>query len=360
MTWVGPLRISTPLFNVYLSEADQWSDQLVTDLADWGRHLDGAIPERAMARAHSLAGSSATVGFAALSELARAVEHALDRLQGQAGGTAHQHQVLAQAADEIRSLLHQFAAGLLKQPDEQLLAAVRALEPGETGSASAPTTGFVPLPWAAADREAVAGAPVEAAPARSLVEDDIDAVDAVDADLFEIFAEEADELLPQLSAALRRWVEQPHDAAARAQALRVLHTLKGSARLAGALRLGEMAHRTESAIETIGTENLVSADLEPLLEHLDRIQADFQQLRQPAGGEAPAHAVSDARVSPAAPVVAESAPVSTPVVEAMDLPDTPAAPAERSEVAGPTPFSFVAARASAGRRCGCARNCSTA
>ncbi|CAM5781644.1 Hpt domain-containing protein [Ottowia pentelensis] len=347
VTWVGPLRISTPLFNVYLSEADQWSDQLVTDLADWGRHLDGAIPERAMARAHSLAGSSATVGFAALSELARAVEHALDRLQGQAGGTAHQHQVLAQAADEIRSLLHQFAAGLLKQPDEQLLAAVRALEPGETGSASAPTTGFVPLPWAAADREAVAGAPVEAAPARSLVEDDIDAVDAVDADLFEIFAEEADELLPQLSAALRRWVEQPHDAAARAQALRVLHTLKGSARLAGALRLGEMAHRTESAIETIGTENLVSADLEPLLEHLDRIQADFQQLRQPAGGEAPAHAVSDARVSPAAPVVAESAPVSTPVVEAMDLPDTPAAPAERSEVAGPTPFSFVAARASA-------------
>jgi hypothetical protein len=71
VTSVGPLRISTPLFNVYLSEADQWSDQLVSDLAEWGRHVDAAIPERAMARAHSLAGSSATVGFAALSELAR-------------------------------------------------------------------------------------------------------------------------------------------------------------------------------------------------------------------------------------------------------------------------------------------------
>ena len=349
VTWVGPLRISTPLFNVYLSEADQWSDQLVNDVAEWGRHVEEPISERAMARAHSLAGSSATVGFAALSELARAVEHALDRLQGQACGTAHQHQVLAQAADEIRSLLHQFAAGLLKQPDESLLAAVRALEPGEAGAAPtpAPTTGFVPLPWAAADREAVAGAQAEAAPARSLVEDDIDAVDAVDADLFEIFAEEADELLPQLSAALRRWVEQPHDTAARAQALRVLHTLKGSARLAGALRLGEMAHRTESAIETIGTENLVSADLEPLLEHLDRIQADFQQLRQPAGGEAPAHAASDARGSPAVPAAAAPAPAPAAAVGAMDLPDTPVAPAERGEVAGPTPFSFVAARASA-------------
>jgi len=332
VTSVGPLRISTPLFNVYLSEADQWSDQLVSDLAEWGRHVDAAIPERAMARAHSLAGSSATVGFAALSELARAVEHALERLQGQARGTARQHQILARAADEIRSLLHQFAAGLLKQPDEQLLAAVRALEPDE---AEAGSTDIAQLPWAVADRAAVADAPAEAAPARVLLDDDIDAVDAVDADLFEIFAEEADELLPQLSASLRQWVAQPHDTAARAQALRVLHTLKGSARLAGALRLGEMAHRAESAIENLGTENLASAELEPLLEHLDRIQADFQQLRLPVGGEGQA------------PAAAQAQPAHAPVVEAADLPDAPAMPMARGEVAEPTPFSFVAARASA-------------
>ena len=344
VTWVGPLRISTPLFNVYLSEADQWSDQLVSDLAEWGRHVDAALPERAMARAHSLAGSSATVGFAALSELARAVEHALERLQGQARGTARQHRILARAADEIRSLLHQFAAGLLKQPDEQLLAAVCALEPDETGPGS---TGFVPLPWAAADRATVAGALAEAAPARPLLDDDIDAVDAVDADLFEIFAEEADELLPQLSASLRQWVAQPHDTGARAQALRVLHTLKGSARLAGALRLGEMAHRTESAIETLSTEDLASAELEPLLEHLDRIQADFQQLRLPAGGEGQAPAAADARVSPVAPAAAQAQPARAPVPEAAGLPDAPAMPVARGEVAEPTPFSFVAARASA-------------
>jgi chemosensory pili system protein ChpA (sensor histidine kinase/response regulator) len=128
----------------------------------------------------------------------------------------------------------------------------------------------------------------------------------------------------------------------------VLHTLKGSARLAGALRLGEMAHRAESAIENLGTENLASAELEPLLEHLDRIQADFQQLRLPVGGEGQA------------PAAAQAQPAHAPVVEAADLPDAPAMPMARGEVAEPTPFSFVAARASARQTVRCARNCSTA
>ena len=48
--------------------------------------------------------------------------------------------------------------------------------------------------------------------------------------------------------------------AARLEVLRALHTLKGSARLAGAMRLGERAHRMESAIETLGTEGADRAD----------------------------------------------------------------------------------------------------
>ncbi|MEZ5605844.1 MAG: Hpt domain-containing protein [Burkholderiaceae bacterium] len=355
VTWVGSLRISTPLFNVYLSEADQWSDQLVTDLAEWGRHVEAPVPERAMARAHSLAGSSATVGFAALSELARAVEHALERLQGQASGSPQQHQTLARAADEIRSLLHQFAAGLLKEPDAQVLAAVRALEPGEAGTLPA---GMVPLSLAATDSATTASAPTEPMHARPRpdVEDEIDVVDAVDADLFEIFAEEADELLPQLSASLRQWVAQPQDWSARAQALRVLHTLKGSARLAGALRLGEMAHRTESAIEAIGTENLASSELEPLLEQLDHIQADFHQLREAASGdvEPTVRRASDARPTLAEDAAAEPLPAAEATAEPVAdgaageaAPDVPAAPMVRGEVAEPTAFSFAAARASA-------------
>ena len=64
-----------------------------------------------------------------------------------------------------------------------------------------------------------------------------------------IFEEEAQELLPQLGGALRQWTARPDNRSARDEVLRALHTLKGSARLAGALRLGELAHRMESEIE---------------------------------------------------------------------------------------------------------------
>ncbi|MCC6594344.1 MAG: Hpt domain-containing protein, partial [Xanthomonadales bacterium] len=383
---IDGLRISTPLYNVYLSEADTWSEQLVTDLADWAANLDSPVPERAIARAHSLAGSSATVGFTALSGLAHAVEHALERLQGQSQGTTDQARVLCDAADDIRRVLHQFAAGMLKTPAPDVLAAVQALEPVLVASLVAPdspagaSVEHAPMIEAEPVIEAelvTEAAPVAEAPAPSTgvwpfastvpstsrrlprlgaaapvvdVEEEIEALDAVDPDLFPIFEEEAEELLPRLSASLRQWAERPDDLESRAEALRALHTLKGSARLAGALRLGEMAHRTESEIEVIGTENLASGDLEPLLEGLDRIQAGFQELRRRS--ITATQAIETAVLGAAA---LEDLASTEPVLAVPTAPDalaTPDAPpslpvVERGEVALPTALSLAGARVNA-------------
>ena len=110
-------------------------------------------------------------------------------------------------------------------------------------------------------------------------DDDIDAVDLLDVDLFPIFEEEALELLPKLATALRQWITDPDKLAARSEVLRVVHTLKGSARLAGAMQMGEMTHRMESAIEYLGSESLQASQLEPLLARFDAIQANFDALR---------------------------------------------------------------------------------
>lgn len=318
---VGGLSISIPLYNVYLNEADEWSRRLATDLSEWSLELQKTVPEGAISSAHSLAGASATVGFTGLSALAREVEHALQRLRVQSTGTPEQARVLNDAAEEVRRVLHQFAAGILKEPSEALVQAVSDLLPVDFHAAhlfSDETDEFeaedaatdepeVPVSVDQENGQAPGEEPVVAVPAdqaaaaalndaialagvaRQPIGDGIDAVDAVDHDLLPIFQEEAQELLPRLAEAMRRWAGEPEDLGARAQLMRVLHTLKGSARLVGAMRLGEMAHRAESTIEVLGTEGLSKADLEPMLDRMDELQAEMDRLLlQSSAEQAPA------------------------------------------------------------------------
>ncbi|WP_428300573.1 Hpt domain-containing protein, partial [Hydrogenophaga sp.] len=321
---IGPLRIALKLYNVYLNEADEWSRRLSTVLAEWSLERHEPVPEQAEALAHSLAGSSATVGFESLSNIARALEHALESvgLHQQAGqpATAAQAQLFVDASEDIRRLLHQFAAGFLKEANPELMTALYRVvhDPlpegtGVQGDISAPDvsapveieTETEPSPPDAGLQQAEIAAPVlpltgfevPAQPEHTTafmaphadtsrvhtpvqdIDDDIDVLDTIDVDLFPIFAEEAQELMPQLGSALRQWVARPDNASARAEVLRNLHTLKGSARLAGALRLGEMAHRMETTAERLGSDVQRGTDLEPLQSAFDAISARFDQLR---------------------------------------------------------------------------------
>ncbi|MBU0748061.1 MAG: Hpt domain-containing protein [Gammaproteobacteria bacterium] len=340
---IETLRIGIPLYNVYLNEADEWSRRLVTCLQEWALELHQPLPDTAVALAHSLAGSSATVGFNALSELSRVLEHALQHVQLQSGGTEEQAQAFMAAADDIRRLLHQFAAGFLKEPSQEVLAQLREILESEVDNTLSPPEEEDDLPLerqeavqelsvaALAEPEPIAEVAPEpaplvvptghVAPALSVVthdddhdqqvdnaiahaiamgsdvDDDIDAIDVIDPDLFPIFEEEAAELLPQLGGALRQWASRPDNLGARSEVLRALHTLKGSSRLAGAMRLGEMAHRLESAIEQLDADTVTSDQIEPLQGSFDGLQANFEALR--AIGQSPADTVTSVPVEPA-------------------------------------------------------------
>ncbi|HJU22475.1 MAG TPA: Hpt domain-containing protein [Casimicrobiaceae bacterium] len=109
----------------------------------------------------------------------------------------------------------------------------------------------------------------------------LDLVDDLDATILPIFLEEAGELFPQAGELLRGWRREPGDAASAAQLRRTLHTLKGSARMAGAMRLGELAHRMESRL-TFGDKAVTpSAELfEALDTDLDRVSFVLDALRE--------------------------------------------------------------------------------
>ena len=365
--YIGELQVPLALFNIFLAEADEQSRRLGIELAEWALELHRPVGEAAVALAHSLAGNSATVGFADLSQLARLLEHTLAHSQALGQGDGPTSRLFNEASDEIRQLLHQFAAGFLRSPSADLVERLQACE-RELAEAAAPAYAELPpdsgagtLPGALDSPPdsrfdstldgAAALVPLPPAPplqpphatAQALDdEDSIDAVDAVDADLWPIFEEEAQELLPQLAARLRDWAEQPDGPDGPAACMRTLHTLKGGARLAGAMRLGEMAHRLETAIEhLLARPSLQRADVEALEARVDAINTTFEALQrgEPLSSEPPASAppapLPELVPMPApafdlpAEVLAEVPPVLAP--EALDIPwAAEAAPEEPS------------------------------
>jgi chemosensory pili system protein ChpA (sensor histidine kinase/response regulator) len=401
---IGSLRIGLKLYNVYLNEADEWSRRLCTGLAEWALERHEPVPEQTEALAHSLAGSSATVGFQSLSDIARALEHALGSVshhqQAGAHATADQAQLFVDASEDIRRLLHQFAAGFLKDPDPQLMealyrvvhdpvpeepvsqtevtrddaspvveepvgeelvtaeAATEVAPPEELAHEEpaftrpeAPASSFAPL--TSFDLPSLAEPSIDfVAPHADShrvdhghvqdIDDDIDALDTIDVDLFPIFAEEAQELLPQLEGALRQWVARPDNGSARSEVLRNLHTLKGSARLAGALRLGEMVHRMETTAERLGSDVQRGADLEPLQSAFDDISARFEVLRSrdPESSDVVQTALEE--------VVFEPVPLVAPVIVDTQAEAAPQTSATRSMDGLTLPVAPTAAQARAG------------
>lgn len=124
---IGTLRIGIPLYNVFLNEADEWSRRLLTELSEWAWELHRPVSDSTIGLAHSLSVSSATVGFFALSEMARTLEQALRHVRFHAQGAPEYAQVFIEVAEDIRRLLHQFAAGFLKEPHHPLLDALQAI-----------------------------------------------------------------------------------------------------------------------------------------------------------------------------------------------------------------------------------------
>src|SRR6185503_13512814 len=128
--------------------------------------------------------------------------------------------------------------------------------------------------------------PVSPEPARPPMAADKRALqDDLDQQLLPVFLEEAQELVPAIGADLRDWKANPANDNVSQSLRRGLHTLKGSARMAGAIRLGELTHLMESLIEEAIEANSYPPELFRNLEDkMDRLSADVERLH--AGPEA--------------------------------------------------------------------------
>ncbi|MCP3868975.1 MAG: response regulator [Gammaproteobacteria bacterium] len=103
-----------------------------------------------------------------------------------------------------------------------------------------------------------------------------------DAELTEIFLEEAKELLESVEGSLSHWEQEPDSAEPVADLKRTLHTLKGGSRLAGAMPVGELSHTFESLLSEIDQARMTATPevLGLSREVTDRLAEQIEDIEQ--------------------------------------------------------------------------------
>jgi chemosensory pili system protein ChpA (sensor histidine kinase/response regulator) len=276
---IGSSELSRPLYDLYLAEARHHLGILHTELARLTANPTLLPPEPALRAAHTLAGISGATRVMTLQRLARALEHAIERVRDHGVAPSAEHAALLNATnDTLEAMLAEVATGRMPLDVPELVEQLEGV-----GREIALDAGVE------AD-EILSAAPAPAVPERAAVPapDHGEAVaavrDDIDAQLLPIFLEEGADLVGELHATLRVWRagsggNEPAKAVAR-----LLHTLKGSARMAGAMTLGQHVHQLESRLESALQAGAESEDLiDELVAGLDHAEQLFDRL---ASGEA--------------------------------------------------------------------------
>jgi len=423
---IGGLEIPLPLYNIYLGETEELIGTLARDFAEWRGEPLRAVSAQALKASHTLGGTSATVGFHALREIAFALEEALQVATPPL--SEEQHQLLDETLERVRIMRQVFSLGELAPAQPELLARLQGLR-DELGRKKAdsvfdgadeelaqrldalfaatydsiladPPLPAGPLPVPELDAPAPglrAAEPQPVDPAVAAVDDLFDSyfddpfaapsleqavapepepepepvqepqpqteagpepqpepqpvidaasdldeplaaagpdtaitpepepetvlaaepvfTDELDADLLPVFMEEAADLLPQIGKDLREWQQDPAANAVAHGLLRALHTVKGSARMAGAMRLGQHTHALETQIENMLHAGTTSpAAFDELLANYDQALLLFEQLQQPDGQAAPGAPASASPADAPAQAQAEQQAVRAPLV----------------------------------------------
>ena len=101
--------------------------------------------------------------------------------------------------------------------------------------------------------------------------------DQVNQELLTMFIEEAREILPELGTELRAWRADPKQPDHPDALQRALHTLKGSARMAGQAVLGDAVHELEETIVRSLKRKNETIDFDNMFAELDKISGHFDE-----------------------------------------------------------------------------------
>jgi chemosensory pili system protein ChpA (sensor histidine kinase/response regulator) len=316
-TIIGSVTLPRNFFDIYHKEAAQHVATLETQCREW-RQMPGAEASHEFMRAaHTLASSSRTAGFAALADLAAVLEQWTGfsaRTTAVADG-----EVIEAAIAKLRWMVEGLAKRQAPAADDETVRKLRALI-ARIEAQPVPVVESKPQPPAEPKQPPKKGEEGKSEKEKSGREKRV-MRDDIDPQLLPIFLEEAQQLVPQLGADLRDWKANPADSKVSDSLRRVLHTFKGSARMAGAIRLGELCHIMETKVEEALEKNAYPKALwDELEDKMDRLSLDVERMETGAPEEDEA--------APAAPAAVAAAPIAKPAapVRPGAEPQRPAAP----------------------------------
>ncbi len=325
MVRIGNIEVPAELFRIFIQEASGHVDTLKQALGLSGSNTILSVSHEPMLAAHTLASTSSALQLSFIAQIGQILERWFNRLQ--VTSVIPEQQVLSYLSAAVNLLdvmvasvrNHQYPAiEIIEAGGETTHELTRLLEEMAAQPVEIESEGVEPEPAEVPASEILKEiAPVllqMPAEAQTVTLDQPHKAESagVDRELLEVFLEEARELQSEIGSNLRAWRKQPDQAAARKAVLRALHTLKGSARIAGALQISEQAHQMESNIESIYEQTVPATLLDQLETRFDMISSDIEQLRlslrpvsltEATGRSAPEAAEEDFAI---APIPAES------------------------------------------------------
>ncbi|WP_018987969.1 hybrid sensor histidine kinase/response regulator [Aromatoleum toluclasticum] len=296
VVYVGDNEISRPLYDLYLGEARHHLGTLRDELRRLAANPTLIPAEAALRAAHTLAGISGTTRLMSVQALARALEHAIERLRESAHPpTEEQSAVMKSSNDTLEAMVAQIALRQMPLEVPELTEQLDGI--GRTIALDADFEAEVGIEEAAPERPSAAAEAAEGATHAATVADDLDE------QLLPVFLDEGAELLADLHATLRRWSSGDASSDHAKATARLLHTLKGSARMAGAMSLGEHVHQLESQLEAGREAGRDAVELmDELLGGLDHTERMMSALTgAPAPVAATTSGAAEVAVSLAAP-----------------------------------------------------------
>jgi chemosensory pili system protein ChpA (sensor histidine kinase/response regulator) len=298
----GTRKVSRTLFNVFLAEAKRHVESMKAECLVLESKPQSTASSTLIRAAHTLASNAGATGFKHLSDLSRSLENWLDVYTGlwEAKPLALLTNVI-QALDDMLGKVEALdepkrASALLTALRKATERAASAEPPAETVAEQSfnPTINLLTVD-ALPDQQpspAQSEADIPASHALHDVADEsafietlgsdvanaIQVSSPLDQELLSIFTEEARELVPQIGNELRAWRKAPDDNSHVDSLQRALHTLKGSARMAGQAEMGNVVHGMEDRIIRALKRKVSVADFDDLFQDIDAIGVLLEDL----------------------------------------------------------------------------------